>query len=122
MVEGVWGRAPRVSPAIIAMRRAKMAQDRYGRGSYNERHRDDDRPLRPQPGTWLWREMSGHDYGQGRRFEQDQYGRQSSIGVLTVSTSLVAAWDRCGVSASCDSTIGLNKHDGPPPLASTNIS
>jgi len=37
--------------------------------------------------------MSGHDYGQGRSFGQDQYGRLSSIGVLTVSTSLVAAWD-----------------------------
>ena len=114
MDEDVWGRAPRVSPAINAMRRAKMAQDRYGRSSYNERHRDDDRPLRPQPRTWLWREMSGHDYGQGRSFGQDQYGRLSSIGVLTVSTSLVAAWDRCGVSASCGGAIGLNKDDGPP--------
>ena len=60
------------------------------------------------------REMSGDDYGQGRRFGQDQYGRLSSIGVLTVSTSLVAAWDRCGVSASCGGAIGLNKDDGPP--------
>ena len=60
------------------------------------------------------REMSGHDYGQGRSFGQDQYGRLSSIGVLTVSTSLVAAWDRCGVSASCGGAIGLNKDDDPP--------
>ena len=33
--------------------------------------------------------------------------------MLAVSTSLVVAWDRCGVSASCGDTIGLNKDDGP---------
>ena len=60
------------------------------------------------------REMSGHDYGQGRNFGQNQYGRLSSIGVLTVSTSLVAAWDRCGVSVSYGGAIGLSKDDGPP--------
>ena len=43
--------------------------------------------------------------------------RLNSISVLQLSTSLVVAWDSCGVSAPCGGTIGLNKIDGPPPLA-----
>ena len=67
MIEDVRCRAPRVSPATNAMRRAKKAQDRYGRGSYNERHSDDDRAYgRNQKRGYG---MSGHDYGQGRSRE-----------------------------------------------------
>ena len=41
--------------------------------------------------------------------------------MLTVSTSLVIAWDRCGASASCGGIIGSNKDDGARPLASGDV-